>query len=256
MFGFLLKLQQLMKQANTNVTVFACDSASKDSVRKKLYPTYKERRNQKEKSEEHKALDDIAFPQFVTVENHILPGIGYNNIFSTKGLEADDIIGRICKSYSNCEIVIVTTDQDMYQLLTDSTCILNPRTMQFFTKAKFIRKYGIIPKMWKRVKAISGCSSDEVKGVEGVGEATALKFIKGTLPPHHKTFKRIKSKEGKKIINRNKALVILPFRRTPDYEIREDRISKIKLHGIAKEFGFMSIVTDIERWTRTLKGWD
>jgi len=194
MFGFLLKLQQLVKMSNTNVTVFACDSNPKYSVRKKLYPAYKEKRNTKEKSKEDQELDALAFPQFTTVEKHILPGIGYNNIFSTKGLEADDIIGRICKTYANCEIVIVTTDQDMYQCLSDTICILNPRNMQYFTKAKFIKKYGIIPKMWKRVKALSGCSSDGVKGVPGVGEATALKYIKGTLPSHHKTFKKIRSK--------------------------------------------------------------
>jgi len=255
MFGFMLKLQQLMRKTRSNVTVFACDSKPEDSVRKKLYPAYKEKRNTKEKTQKEIDLDAVAYPQFNTVETHILPNIGYNNIFTTKGLEADDIIGRICKTYSTCEIVIVTTDKDMYQLLTDTICIINPKNMQYFTKNKFIKEYGIFPKMWKRVKAIGGCYSDEVKGVKGVAEKTALKYIKGELPAHHKTFQRIRSPEGKRIINRNKYLVILPLKRTPEYEIKEDRISKIKLHNMAKEFGFMSIITDIENWYKILKGW-
>jgi len=255
MFGFMLKLQQLMNNTKSDVTVFACDSKLEDSVRKKIYPSYKEKRNSKEKPQKELDLDAVAYPQFDTVENYMLPKIGYNNIFTTKGLEADDIIGRICKTYSACEIIIVTTDKDMYQLLTDTVCVINPKNMQYFTKSKFIKAYGVVPKMWKRVKAIGGCSSDEVKGVPGVAEKTALKYIKGELPAHHKTFQRIRSPEGKRIINRNKSLVILPFRRTPEYEIKEDRISKIKLHNVAKEFGFMSIITDIENWVKILKGW-
>jgi len=250
-----MKLQQLMAQTRSDVTVFACDSNPEDSIRKKIYPAYKEKRNNKERTQKEIDLDALAYPQFDAVVNDMLPEIGYNNIFKTNGLEADDIIGRICKTYTNCEIIIVTTDKDMYQLLTNMVCIMNPKTMQYYTKAKFKKQYGIIPKMWKRVKAIGGCSSDEVKGVEGVAETTALKYIKGTLPSHYKTFQRIRSKEGKRIINRNKALVILPFRRTPNYEIVEDRISKIRLHNIAKKYGFMSIITDIERWTTILKGW-
>lgn len=254
-FGFLMKLQHLMKNTKANVTVFACDSLREDSIRKKIYPPYKEKRNTKEKTEKEIEMDAIAFPQFKEVQEDILPKIGYSNIFKTKGLEADDIIGSICKEYTQCEIIIVTTDHDMYQLLTQKICIINPKTMQYFTKKAFTLKYGILPEMWKRVKAIGGCSSDEVKGVPGVQEKTALKYIKGELPSHYKSFIMIESAEGRRVMNRNKPLVILPFRRTPSYEIRDDRISKMKLHNVASEYGFMSVVTDIEHWNRTLGGW-
>ncbi len=256
MMGFLLKLQSMVKKTRSDVVAFARDSHPDNSIRKKIYPSYKEKRSDKEtKTEEQLALDAIAYPQFKTVEEQILPALGYMNIFRTDKLEADDIIGSICKSYNNCEIVIVTTDQDMYQCLTDTTCILNPKTMQYFSKANFIKKYDICPDMWKRVKAIGGCSSDGVAGVPGVAEKTALKFVKGELPSHYKTYEAIKSEAGRKIINRNKSLVILPFRGTPKYSLVEDRISKIRLHNVAKQYGFMPIVTDLENWTRILKGW-
>ena len=254
LFGFLLKLQLLMKKTKANTCIFARDSHPNMSIRKKISPGYKQKRNSNKTPEQIK-LDAIAYPQFTTIEEEILPEMGYTNVLYTERLEADDIIGSICKTYNKLEIVIVTNDQDMYQLLTDTTCILNPKTMQYFSKADFIKKYEINPNMWKRVKAIGGCSSDEVPGVQGVAEKTAIKYIKGILPHHHKTYKAIHSKEGKRVINRNKSLVILPFRRTPIYDIKPDRLSKIKIQGVAKKYGFKPIETDVETWTRVLKGW-
>lgn len=253
MMGFLLKLQSMVKKTRADVVAFATDSHPADSIRKKIYPPYKEKRGSN-KTDEQKALDAIAYPQFKTVEERILPDMGYMNVLRTDRLEADDIIGSICKSYNNCEIIIVTTDHDMYQCLTDTTCILNPKTMQYFSKKDFVKKYEICPDMWKRVKAIAGCISDEVSGVPGVAEKTVLKFLTGNLPTHYKTYQAIHSEEGKKIINRNKSLVILPFRGTPKYKLVEDRISKIRLHNVAKDYGFMSIVTDLENWYKILKG--
>jgi len=254
-FGFLLKLQLLMRKTKANICVFATDSMPEDSLRKKIYPNYKLKRNTKEKTEKELKLDAMAWPQFDLVEQDILPSMGYSNIFNTKGFEADDIIGKICKTYRNNEIVIVTSDQDMYQLLTDTVCILKPSTNTYYTKAKFIKEYGIEPKMWKRIKSMAGCTSDEVKGVSGVGEKTALKFLKNELPTHYKTYESLTSREGKDIINRNKSLVILPFRGTPNYKITEDRISKIKINNMAKKYNFPSICSDLDDWYLTLKGY-
>lgn len=255
LFGFLLKLQLYMQKTKADVCVFARDSHPDQSIRKKIFPGYKIKRNSREKTEAEKTLDAIAYPQFNTVAEEILPAMGFRNIFYTERLEADDIIGSICKTYNHCEIIIVTSDHDMYQCLTDTTCILDPKTVKNFTKAMFVKKYGISPNMWKRVKAIGGCSSDEVPGVYKVAEKTVLKYLKGELPPHYQTYKAIKSEEGQKIINRNKSLVILPFRGTPKYHIQEDTVSKIKVKGVANKYGFKAISTDLERWTRILKGW-
>ncbi len=252
-YGFLLKLQSIMRKSKADVCVFARDSHPDKSIRKKIFPKYKKKRNET-KTPEQMELDAIAYPQFTAVEEEILPLMGYKNIFKTERLEADDIIGSICKSYNHCEIIIVTTDHDMYQCLTDTICILNPKTMQYFTKAKFTKKYDICPNMWKRVKAIGGCSSDEVPGVHKVGEKTVLKYLKGDLPKHYKTYKAIISEQGKKVIERNKSLVILPFRGTPKYDIVEDELTKKKIRDMAEERGFMAIVTDINNWYQILKG--
>lgn len=153
----------IMRKTRADITVFATDSNTEDSVRRKLYPTYKFKRSTREKTDEEIALDELAYPQFEEVENYVLPTMGYRNIFNFKGFEADDIIGKVCKTYPMAEIIIVTSDHDMYQLLTDRACIMKPKTMQYYTKKSFEKEYRIKPHMWKRVKAIGGCFDKETE---------------------------------------------------------------------------------------------
>lgn len=249
-YGFLLKLQFLLRKTRANVIVYALDSST--SKRKEIYNIYKEKRV-KNKSDEQIALDEISYPQFAQVTNFVLPTIGYKNIFGAEGFEADDVIGSICKKYKDEEIVICTTDQDMYQLLTDNVCMFDSRKNNWYTKKDFKKEYGIEPKMWKRVKAIGGCSSDNVEGVPGVGEKTVIKYITGNLPTHHKTYQAIKSKKGRKIINRNKSLVILPFKGTPEFIIRQDWLTQSGLERVCEKYGFDSIISDWRSWVNILR---
>lgn len=261
-FGFLMKLRAMMKRTYADTVVFACDTAREDSLRKKRYPTYKEGRDDSKKTPEQLELDAIAFPQFNEVIEKVVPELGYNNVFKFKGFEADDVIGKICKKYKLADIIIVTSDHDMYQLLTDNVCIMHPSTSQYFTKKMFVEKYGIEPKMWKRVKCMAGCDSDNVAGIPGVGELTALRFIRGELPEfcacgkkRTKVYEKLTSREGKDIINRNKHLVILPFRNTPECIIEDDKVTGKKIKKVAKVYGFKSIKSDISGWKRALRAW-
>jgi DNA polymerase-1 len=260
-YGFLMKLQYVCRKTHCNLVVFALDS--KQSKRKKIYSKYKEKRS-KDKTEEQIELDKIAYPQFDAVKNYVIPTIGYRNVFKVRGLEADDIIASICKTYKDSEIIIATTDQDLYQLLTDRVCIFNIRTNQYFTIDDFREKYGIEPKMWKRIKVYGGCSSDSVPGVpipqpdknkkqRHIAEKGALNYVLGKTKPTAQAYKAINSPEGKKVIARNKKLVILPFRGTPKFKLRPDRITKNGLKEVAEEYGMNSILDDLDDWYYSLK---
>lgn len=156
-YGFLFKLNFLLKKTKASQVVFALDSKHREtSKRKKLYPEYKEKRNQNQ-NEKQIELDNLATPQFQKIIEYVLPTIGYKNLFGSEGYEADDSIGVICKKYTKKQIVICTTDHDMYQLLTENVCILNAKSNQWYTITDFEKEFGIAPKMWKRVKAIGGC---------------------------------------------------------------------------------------------------
>lgn len=260
-YGFLLKLNFLLKKTKAKTIVFALDSQS--SKRKELYSLYKAKRGQN-RTQKQIELDELARPQFKEIIDYVLPTIGYRNLFGSEGFEADDSIGRVCKKYPNDQIVVCTTDHDMYQLLTNNVCIMNPKTNNYYTITNFKKEFGIEPKMWKRVKAIGGCSSDNVKGVEipktdptkkqmHVAEKGALNYITGKMKPTTQAYKAIVSRTGKDIINRNKALVILPFRGTPDYVVRPDHTSLRNFMRLCIDYQFDAIVENIHPWKQVLR---
>lgn len=263
-YGFIMKLQYMIKKIRPNVVVFTTDSDS--SIRKKIEPSYKEKRHTN-KTKEQEALDALAYPQFAELENYVIPTLGYRNVFGAKGYEADDILAQVCKDYPNCEIIMVTNDKDMYQCLRLNVATFDPKHNKYFTLADFKKKYGIEPKMWKRVKAIGGCNSDEVKGVPipqddpdkkqmHVAEKGALNYILGLTKPHTKAHKAIESKEGKQRINRNKKLVILPLRSTPHFKILPDHPKRKGLMEVCKKYNFKSVTSDkvtFNEWCKNLR---
>ncbi|MDQ2085270.1 DNA polymerase I [Herbivorax sp. ANBcel31] len=102
-----------------------------------------------------------------------------------EGFEADDILGSIalCGEKRGFEVTIVTGDRDALQLATKTTRIKIPRTKSGKTQTeeydydKIVETYGIEPCQFIDVKALMGDSSDNIPGVPGIGEKTALKFI-------------------------------------------------------------------------------
>lgn len=251
-FGYLQTLQWLYRTIKPTISVIACDS--RESKRKEIFAGYKAR---EEKTPEMIALDKLALPQFDELKNYVLPMIGFSNIFEAKGFEADDIIASVCKKNKNNNIVVVTRDKDIYQLLTPHVSIYEPYLRKYFTLEDYKEQYGITPKQWKKVKQIGGCSSDTVPGVEGVGENTAIKYILGKLPEKTKRGEPTKAfqniQNGKDIIQRNKLLVNLPFKGTPTFKIQQDQLRKRGLKRIAKEYEFRSIKQDFETWKSILR---
>jgi DNA polymerase-1 len=252
-FNFLFRLQLLMRKIKPSVCIFARDSRT--SKRQKIYPEYKQKRKTREKSQKEIELDRIAYPQFTEIEEKVIPLLGYKNIFQTNGLEADDIIASVCKHNKSSDIVIVSNDEDLYQLLTNTTCILNARSNKVITRQNFIKKYGIEPNDWKKVKAVGGCVSDNVVGLPGVAEKTVINYLLGNLPEHYKTHQKIKSKEYNSVILRNKKLVCLPFKGTPVYEIDFQNVpTKKGIKKVGEKYNFLPIKKDFKFWCKTLRG--
>ncbi|MBQ8356779.1 MAG: DNA polymerase I [Clostridia bacterium] len=98
-----------------------------------------------------------------------------------EGYEADDILGTLAAmaEREDCEAYILTGDRDALQLISDRVHILlatNTETVDM-TREKFFEKYGVESKQFVDVKALMGDSSDNIPGVPGIGEKTALKLI-------------------------------------------------------------------------------
>ena len=107
-------------------------------------------------------------------------------IIEKEGYEADDILGTLSRfgEKNNLEVVLLTGDRDSFQLATKKTTIRIPRTkagkteIEDFDEDKIIETYGIKPKALIEVKGLMGDTSDNIPGVPGIGEKTALNLIK------------------------------------------------------------------------------
>ena len=124
-------------------------------------------------TEEEEESNRIAYEQFDKLKL-VLPEMGFANVFEEKGYESDDIIASLVVG-SDERTVVISSDKDLYQLL--NWCNICDIKGSVYTKNMFIREYKINPSGWKRVKSIAGCNTDNIKGVKGVGEKTAIKYL-------------------------------------------------------------------------------
>jgi len=103
-------------------------------------------------------------------------------VIECPGFEADDIIGtsaRMAKEAGDIQTYILTGDRDSLQLIDSTTTVILAKTKEdvTFDEAYFRGEYGISPAQFVDVKALMGDSSDNIPGVAGIGEKTALKLI-------------------------------------------------------------------------------
>ena len=102
-------------------------------------------------------------------------------VLSVEGYEADDILGTLANmsAKEDVETYILTGDRDSLQLISDSTRVLLVKTKETvcFDRTLFKETYGVDPEQFVDVKALMGDTSDNIPGVAGIGEKTALKLI-------------------------------------------------------------------------------
>lgn len=112
-----------------------------------------------------------------------------SKVVELEGWEADDVLGTLAgmaeKSEGEWQAYILTGDRDSLQLISENATILlatNSDTINYDRK-QFITDYGVTPEQFVDVKALMGDSSDNIPGVAGIGEKTAIKLISqfGTL---------------------------------------------------------------------------
>jgi len=208
--GFLYDLGTLARVFNTDRFMFFWDS--KKSVRKEIFPEYKEKRktDRDNKTKEEKENDRQAYKQFDILRTEIIPGAGFKNNFRQKGYESDDLMARYVME-SGRKMIMVTRDADMLQIL-DYCDIFDLTSNIIHKKENFMASYGIAPTQWAEVKAIAGCKSDAVPGVVGIGETRAIAYLRKKLKTDSKAYQDIE--KSKKLIKRNRLLVKLPYEGT------------------------------------------
>lgn len=254
-FLFIRRILALANQIGSNKFVFAWDS--RKSYRKKLCPTYKEQRRA-ELTLQEQIINKIAFDQFAIIRCEVLPDIGLNNNFIQTGFEADDVIASITKNNEG-QFAIVSTDNDLLQLLTPNVYMFNPTYKRKTFYSDFVKTWGIKPPQWAYVKVLAGCKSDNVIGLKGVGEKTACKYLLNILNKKTKSYNLIKE-NYEKLCEQNLPLVKLPMEadRIPpvkQFKLKPDTLSLKKYINMCHQYGFESLLKpdNLKRWAETME---
>jgi DNA polymerase-1 len=170
-----------------------CWDIGKSRERLKLYPEYKGHRPTKEKDPEF--FENLQFQ--ISEMQAIIKNLPVKQI-GVDGVEADDIIGFLCKQLPGKKIVF-SNDSDFLQLVDKDTSLFLASKKKLITAENINEWLGYDAKFYKVWKAMVGDSSDNIKGIPGIGEKTAIKIIKGEK----------KVALDKEIINRNLKLITI-----------------------------------------------
>jgi DNA polymerase-1 len=138
------------------------------TFRRKLYKGYKAQR---------KPMDQDIVEQ-MRIISQLCALLGYPFI-NNETYEADDILGMVSRfgADNNMDTIIASSDRDMYQLINDSTFIFSPKNKELLDLNWLQDNYRLTPEQWIELKMLQGDRSDNIPGIHGVGEATALKLM-------------------------------------------------------------------------------
>ena len=168
-FGFVQMIQKAIETVEPDSVLIAFD-AGKHTFRHDLYPEYKGGRKP--------APDDLV-PQFQMVRD-CLDAFGIRWV-EMADIEADDLIGTVSKKNPDFSTYILSSDHDLLQLIDDTTSVLLMKKgiseMDVMTPAVLKEQMGIEPLQIIDMKGLMGDKSDNIPGIPGIGEKTALKLL-------------------------------------------------------------------------------
>ena len=172
-YGFLAIMFKQLEDLNPDYMAVAFDLKG-PTARHKLYEGYKANR--------HGMPNELA--EQMPIIKDILKAMNID-IIEKQGYEGDDILGTLSRygEKQNLNVIILSGDRDTFQLATDKVEIHIPRTKsgktetEIFNKEKVEEVYGLEPKQLIEVKGLQGDASDNIPGVPGIGEKTAISLI-------------------------------------------------------------------------------
>lgn len=191
-YGFLNMLLKLYGELDPQYVAVAFDK-SKHTFRNDLFDGYKATRKP--------APDDLR-PQFALIRE-VLACLGIC-VLEQEGYEGDDIIGTLARrtAADGYAVAVVTGDRDALQLVTDDVTVYLTKkgitNMLAVTPAVMESEYGYTPAQVIDMKALMGDTADNIPGVPGVGEKTALKLI-SQFGSVHGVYEHLDEVKGKKL---------------------------------------------------------
>lgn len=248
----------------------------KNRRRMEVYPDYKGNRHHTDTE-----VDRTWYEEFIEQTNTLhgmLPLIGVKSL-KVKGQEADDLIytyialARQNRDDEDNYFIIVSADEDFLQLVGEDTAVYSPQKKVMYTDLTFPDIVGLQPSQFMDFKVLKGDSSDNIKGIQGIGDVTGKKLIAkygslhGLLTSRDpdllksKVTSRIFTPEGLTILDRNNRLINLA-----DYvdltETQDDiqaaiqeqpAVSDKGAKAFLMEYQLSSILVKYQEWIRLFK---
>ena len=193
-FGFFALLRVGLRQVTPAPECVVCfDGEYGADARKEIAPSYKRNRE---------AVDMTPIESLPD----ILRGLDYVGIrwFFDDHLEADDVVATVVAKEEGRCTYIMSTDRDFYQLASASVSILNTQRKpgeKIIGPDDIRERFGVGPEQWADYRALTGDSSDNIRGVRGVGPVTAQRLLAGGIGLEDmERLGRLSGKIGEKIL--------------------------------------------------------
>lgn len=262
-YGFAAIAMEIVKRLNPSQVVVAWDSRTSSAKRKAIFADYKAGRV--------KPGDD--FYAQIPLLKELIIDLGWDFI-EVDEYEADDIIGTLSKQADETlgtdgkceyETYIVSSDLDMLQIVDDNTKMY--RILKGFSEIEEIdvkeveAKYGILKSQFLDLKALKGDNSDNIPGVPGIGEKTAVKLLNeyGSVDGIYEHLDEIKgSTRDKLAAGKESAYMSLRLAQimfdapvslssVPEFEFNRERVverlKKLQFNSLIRKFGLEGLQT-------------
>ena len=247
-YGFTKMLMKLCRDWKPDYIAVVFDVKG-PTFRHEVYDQYKATR---------KPMPDTLIPQFPFIKD-IVRGFSIP-VLEREGLEADDIIGTLAKTYTQKGIktVIVSGDKDFMQLVSDDTMMIDTMKDKTYDIEGVREKFGAAPEKVVEILGLMGDASDNIPGVPGIGKKIALRLIEefgtveGVLESADKgRNKRIKEnlKEFAEQARLSRELVTIKTDARVEFDLESSRYTEPNtniLKEFFKEFEFSSLIQELK----------
>jgi len=206
-FGFINIINKYLEEEQPDYICVAFDLKA---------PTFRHLKYEEYKAKRKGMPEELAVQ--VPVIKDVLDAMNIKRL-EIEGYEADDILGSLslCAEKEGMQVIIITGDRDALQLVSSHTRVKIPTTKggknqtDEYDYNAFVEKYGILPEQFIDVKGLMGDQSDNIPGVPGIGEKTALSLIKqfGSVENLYERIDEVERKSVRQKLEDNKELAFM-----------------------------------------------
>ncbi|GAM09818.1 DNA polymerase I [Geobacter sp. OR-1] len=245
-FGFTQMLLKVLKDRQPSYVAVVFD-ISRKTFRTEIYPEYKANRA---------AMPDDLRQQVEPIKELVrafrIP------VLELDGYEADDIIGTICRDCGErgIDTVVVTGDKDLMQVVGDHATLLDTMKDKVSGPAEVVERFGVGPDKVIDILGLAGDSSDNIPGVPGIGEKTAIKLVQefGSMDALLARADEVKGKTGENLrafadqARLSRQLATIDCHVPIAYDLGDfvaEPPDNTVLAGLFKRFGFTSLMKEL-----------